>query len=464
VSISDQSTNLRGLTILVVDDEPDLRLGLTRLLSRTGASVSSAASAEEAMCMLDGQPVDLVISDIRMPGLSGVELLREIKRTRPAVEVILMTGFGTIELAVECLHAGASNFLSKPFDNDEMLQAAAMSGRGILAQRESKLRSGVLSGIIAADPAMLAVLELVDQVAAARVPVLINGESGTGKELIARAIHKKSGFGKELIAVNCAALPDTLLESELFGFRKGAFTGADRHYEGIFKRVDGSTLFLDEVSSMSPAFQTKLLRVLQDKTLRPLGSEETTRTEFRLISAANRDLLDMVRDGQFREDLYYRLGVFHISIPPLRERPADIEPLARYFVAQAAKLCLPEGSPVPHLSNDTVQALRQYTWPGNVREMENAAQRAVIVGRGAELQPHHFFLDAPAPPRTTASPSGESYEQAKQRILDGFQRQFLQRVLERTHGNISHAAEECGLTRAAIQKMMRRLNMDRNRF
>jgi DNA-binding NtrC family response regulator len=458
---SDSDSHLHGLSILVVDDEPDLRLGLTRLLARTGAELEVAASAEQALGLLRDREVDLLITDIRMPGMSGIDLLHEVKRHFPLTEVILITGFGTIGLAVECLHAGAVNFLSKPFDNDEMLHTVSMTGKRILA---AKGKSAVASetGLIAAEASMKAVLELVRQVAATRVPVLIHGESGTGKELIARAIHEQSGVSKPLIAVNCAALPDTLLESELFGFRKGAFTGAERHYDGIFKRADGSTLFLDEVSSMSLAFQAKLLRVLQEKSIRPLGAEENVHTDFRLLAAGNRDLMDMVRAGQFREDLYYRLNVFTIDIPPLRERPGDIEALALHFIVKAARICLPEGVRPPLLSTEAVLALQRYHWPGNVRELENAVQRAVILSRGAELFPHHFFLDAA--PSVPSGGRGESYEEAKQRILDGFQRQFIQRVLERSNGNISHAAEDCGLTRAAIQKIMRRLNIDRGDF
>ncbi|MCZ7555784.1 MAG: sigma-54 dependent transcriptional regulator [Bacteroidia bacterium] len=459
---ADILTNLR---ILVVDDEPDLRLGLTRLLTPTGAVIASAASAEEALAQLASSPVDLVISDIRMPGRSGVDLLRDIKATHPAVEVILVTGFGTIELAVECLHAGAANFLTKPFDNDEILQTVAMSGRRILAARTAVQEDTSEEGIIAVDPGMLAVLELVRQVAATHVPVLINGESGTGKELVARAIHRRSGFAKPFVAVNCAALPDTLLESELFGFRRGAFTGADRNYEGMLRRAHGGTLFLDEIASMSPVFQSKLLRVLQEKIIRPLGSGSDEATDFRLIAACNRDLRKMVEAGQFREDLYYRLGVFHVTIPPLRERPADILPLARHFVRRAAQLCLPGSTSILAITADAATALRQYSWPGNVRELENATQRAVILGRGADLLPHHFFLHgASAATATQRHTPAITYEEAKQRLLADFQRQFLENILGRTGGNISHAAEECGLTRAAIQKMMKRLNIDRSNF
>ena len=455
---------MKDLHVLIVDDEADLRLGLSRLIGETGACVTAAASGEEALQVLVGQAVDLVISDIKMPGVTGVELLHQVRKNWPAVEVILISGFGTIELAVECLQAGAAHFLPKPFDNEELLAVVSRVGKKLLDLKAQRMPHTGEHGIIAADRSMHAVLDLVDQVATAAVPVLIEGESGTGKELVARAIHRKGRWEKPLVPVNCAALPDSLLESELFGFRKGAFTGADKNYEGILMRADRSTLFLDEVASMSPAFQAKLLRVLQEKTVRPLGSEVTEHTNFRLIAAGNKDLRKLVDNGLFREDLYYRLNVFKITIPPLRDRKADIEPLARHFLANAATTCFEEGMAIPDISVAALAELLQYPWPGNVRELESAVQRAVILCGCGELQPHHFFFHQSESGMQLPAEVQESYEEAKQAILDSFQRQFLQRVLKRTGGNISHAAGECGLTRAAIQKMMKRLNIDRAHF
>lgn len=455
----------RDIDIMIVDDEADIRNGLARLVGGTGARVRVAASGEEALALMAEYESELLLSDIKMRGMSGVELLRALRRHHPRTGVLLMTGFGTIELAVQCLQLGALHFLTKPFDNEEILETIERLAARVSADRAAMSPGTDEKGFVASDRAMRPVMEAIDHVAGTRIPVLIQGESGTGKEVVARAIHEAGGAERPLVAVNCAAIPDALLESELFGHRKGAFTGADRNHDGVFQRADGGTLFLDEVPSMSPAFQAKLLRVLQDKTFTPLGAERQHTADFRLIAATNRDLRKMVTAGEFREDLFYRLNVFTIAIPPLRERVGDIEALARLFLRRAARGMLRNGATAPPLTREALDELRTYDWPGNVRELENAVQRAVIMCRDSELLPHHFLLGAEASAETTREvPLVRSYEEAKQQLLDRFQRQFLQRILERTNGNISRAAEECGLTRVAIQKMLRRLNMDRSDF
>lgn len=451
------------LHILVVDDEADLRLGLRRLLQSAGARVRDAASAEEALDIVSTAHFDLVISDIKMPGMSGVQLLHALRVRHPAPAVMLMTGFGTIELAVECLQNGALHFLTKPFDNSEILEALRRfrdhAWPGARAADSAKRH-----GIVTRDPSMLAVLDLVSQVGGTMVPVLVEGESGTGKELVARAIHESGRGGKPFIAVNCGAIPESLLESELFGYRRGAFTGADRDHDGMFARADGGTLFLDELPSMSPAFQAKLLRVLQDHRYQPLGSGEMRETDFRLVTATNRDLASLVAQGSFRQDLYYRLDVLRISLPPLRSRRDDIELLARHFLRRGAEI-FPGAGTVPELAPDAVAELLAHDWPGNVRELENAVQRAAVLSPDGVLRPAHFRLpNSTSIDATSADTAGMSYEDAKQRLLERFQRGFLQRALERSNGNISRAAEDCGLTRAAIQKMLRRLNIDRSDF
>ena len=455
----------RDIDIMIVDDEADIRNGLARLVGGTGARVRLASSGEEALALMAERETDLLLSDIKMRGMSGVELLRAMRRHHPYTGVLLMTGFGTIELAVQCLQLGALHFLTKPFDNEEILETIERLAARVSAERSAMSATADERGFIAGDRAMRPVLDAIEHVAGTRIPVLIQGESGTGKEVVVRAIHRAGGAECPLVAVNCAAIPDALLESELFGHRKGAFTGADRNHDGVFQRADGGTLFLDEVPSMSPAFQAKLLRVLQDKTFTPLGAERQSTADFRIIAATNRDLRKMVTAGEFREDLFYRLNVFTIAIPPLRERVGDIEALARLFLRRAARGMLRDRATVPPLTREALDELRAYDWPGNVRELENAVQRAAIMCRDCELLPHHFFLGAAANAETTRDvPPARSYEEAKQQLLDRFQRQFLQRILERTNGNISRAAEECGLTRVAIQKMLRRLNMDRSDF
>ncbi len=453
------------LQVLVVDDEPDISRGIQKLIQSIGATVMTALSAEDAIRTLEQKTIDLVISDIKMSGMTGIELMHQINVRWQSTSVVLITGFGTVEMAVACLQQGAAHFLTKPFDNSEIIQTVERIGRKILAEKKLRISSTPESGgIIAEDRKMKTVMELVDQVASTRVPVLITGESGTGKELIARAIHSRSKLrDKPFLAVNCAALPDTLLESELFGYKKGAFTGAHKDHRGIFTQVNGGSVFLDEIPSMSLAFQGKLLRVLQEKVIRPLGSTADEEVEFRLICSSNRNLTTMVEQREFREDLFYRLSVFTIHIPPLRERRDDIMPLAINFLKHAASMYLDETIQTPILSMDALDELSAYSWPGNVRELENTIQRALITCRGSQILPHHLLHQANVH-RPISNSDATSYEEAKQEVLEKFQRQFLERILEQTHGNITQAADACGLTRAAVQKLIKKLKIDKTNF
>ena len=458
------SGTLQDLRVLVVDDEPDICKGLTMLIKSLGCEADAARSAEIALARIEREPVDIVVSDIKMGGMSGVQLMDEIKKRWHDTSVVLLTGFGTIELAVECIHKGAAHFLTKPFDNEEIIRTVTRLGEDILARRRSNTPLEPADGIIAVDPQMREVLEVVNKVAPSNIPVLIEGESGTGKELVARAIHRRSLYHDgELVPLNCAALPDSLLESELFGYRRGAFTGADRHHTGIFQRADNGTVFLDEVSSMSQVFQGKLLRVLQEHRIRTLGSEAEETVNFRIVSASNRRLEDAVGERSFREDLFYRLNGVILSIPPLRDRPSDIVPLATYFLNTSSRIYIDEDKTAPAFSPAAVSALQRHTWKGNVRELQHTVERAVVLSVGEEIEPAHLMLDLELDGDADLSTS-HSYEQAKQEVLNSFQRKFICRVLERTEGNISKAAEECGLTRAAIQKMMRKLNIERSDF
>jgi DNA-binding NtrC family response regulator len=474
---------LAGLHVLVVDDEADIRSGIARLVETTGAKVRTAASGEEALDVFKGAAIDLVLSDIQMKGMSGVELMREVMRRAPGTAVILITGYGTIAQAVECLQNGASHFLTKPFDNDELVTTVTRLGRKIQAERSvardvidassgaSRPPEGAPPAsrieIMTSDRRMKLVLDLVEQAAGTRLPVLVQGESGTGKELVARAVHARSGSaGKPFLAVNCAALPDTLLESELFGYRRGAFTGATRDHRGLFAQAQGGSVFLDEVPSMSLAFQGKLLRVLQERVVRPLGATSDEKVDFRLIGAANRNLKEMVTRGEFREDLYYRICVIEIPIPPLRERVVDIPLLAEFFLKRTAAECLEDPAATPELSPAALDELCAHSWPGNVRELENTIQRALITCRGPRILPHHLLLRGSISAFETAAgeEGGGGYEEAKMRAIERFQRQFITQALERTGGNISRAASECGLTRAAMQKIMKALSLEREDF
>ena len=455
----------KDLFILVVDDEPDVCLGIKHLVKSLGCEVKTASSAEMALSMFEVDKFDLVLSDISMPGMKGNELLKVIKSKWPFTEVILITGFGTIELAVNCLQAGAAHFISKPFDNDEIKDLVSRVGRKILADRKSILNGSRDDSIVAESSGMKAVIELVKQVAPTKVPVLIEGNTGTGKEVVARALHEYSqSSDKEYLAVNCAALPDTLLESELFGHKKGAYTGADAERVGLFAKAKGGTIFLDEISSMSLPFQGKLLRVLQEKVIRPLGSDKDVPVDFRLVSASNQNLHALIKEGKFREDLFYRINTMTIKIPPLKDRKEDVIALSNYFLKICARDCLAEGANIPQLSIEAIDALTHYEWPGNVRELKNVIQSALIMCRGDKILVHNLHLQQNNTAEVVDQIVDYDYEKGKQKVVAKFQRQLIIKSLEKTGGNVTHAAEKCGLTRAAFQKIMKSLEIDRSLF
>jgi len=455
------------LRVLVVDDEPDVRLGLRLLSESVGATVRAAANGEQALETAHAWRPHLVVSDVTMGRVSGIDLLRELRRTLPETRVVLVTGYGTIELAVTAMGLGASHFVTKPFDNEDLLAAIRRFGsEAVLAERAARMdreKTAMPSGraFIAEDPAMRDVLAQIDQVAPTDMSVLIRGESGVGKELVARTIHERSrAAGKPFLPVNTAALPDNLLEAELFGHTKGAFTGADRAREGIFAQARGGTVFLDEIGLMSIGFQGKLLRVLQERAVVPLGSVEPVPVEFRLVSATSRDLHERMARGEFHEDLYYRLQVFTLEVPGLRGRPGDIRPLARHFLEKYAREAPAPGEP----TEKAWQALEEYAWPGNVRELENCIHRALVLSGGGAIRPEHLGLaDSDRWSRPVVDPS-VSYEEGKRRAVHAFQRRYLERALRECEGNVSAAARRCGLTRAAVQRIMRAHGLTREQF
>lgn len=455
----------KELSVLIVDDEPDVCLGLKHIVKSLGCNVNTASSGEMAITMFETEKYDLVLSDVSMPGMKGNELLKVIKTKWPFTEVILITGFGTIELAVHCLQAGAAHFIAKPFDNEEIKDLVSRVGRKILAERRAVFDSSHDNSVIAESSGMKAVMELVKQVAPTKVAVLIEGNTGTGKEIVAKALHDYSkNSTKEYLAVNCAALPDTLLESELFGHKKGAFTGAESERVGLFAKAMGGTIFLDEISSMSLSFQGKLLRVLQEKVVRPLGSDKDYPVDFRLISASNQNLHLLIKEGKFREDLFYRINTMSINIPPLKERKEDVIALANYFLKICARDCLAEGTAIPQLSIEAIDALTHYDWPGNVRELKNVIQSALIMCRGDKIMVHNLHLQKEAAEAPADPILDFDYEKGKQKVIGKFQRQLIIKSLEKTGGNVTHAAEKCGLTRAAFQKIMKSLEIDRSLF
>jgi DNA-binding NtrC family response regulator len=433
--------------ILLVDDDPSVLTSLSQGLSHLGTEPDSAGSAEEALTKLARDPPDLILSDIRMPGLDGIELLKLVHSRAPSVDVVLMTAFDDMTTVVRSMREGAFDFLVKPIDLDEL---SAVLSRAFEDQRaRERVRRAAdeeaqpyrLNELVGRDPRMIEVYKLVGQLAANRVSVLIRGETGTGKELVARAIHFNSTDASEpFIAVNCTALAETLLESELFGHVRGAFTGAVSDRRGRFALAGRGTILLDEIADTGPEFQAKVLRILEDGEFYPVGTELPERTEARVITATHRDLEDMVRDGRFREDLYYRLRVVEIALPPLRDRPEDLPVLARHLVCKAsAKL----HRSAPTLPDSTVELLLRHDWPGNVRELENCLTRAIALATGGVIRPTHLGL---------GPEDGASLRPF--RTLEATERDEVRRVLAATGGNKTRTAEILGISKPRLYRLI----------
>jgi len=433
-------------SILIVDDEKNMRFVVGRALSGAGHDVREAASGEDALKTFGEAIPDLVILDQRMPGMGGLATLSEIKKEHPDMPVIMLTAHGNVESAVQAMKAGATEYLTKPFDVEELKLTVARALKvGSLVRQVDYLRGELdrdydTSGIVGDSQAMKDVLETVSRVAASDANVMVYGESGTGKELIARALHEQSGRnGKPFIQLSCAALPETLLESELFGYEKGAFTGANDSKPGRFELADTGTLFLDEIGDISLTVQVKLLRVLEQMSFERLGGSKTIRVDVRLIGATNRDLPAMIREGEFREDLFYRLNVIPINLPPLRERRGDIKLLARHFLGRF--------SSDRELSAEALRLLGDYHWPGNVRELQNAIERATILSRGRVIGPN----DLPAEIRQGASLSSDTINLPAEGVaLEKVERELIAQALERTGGNRTKAAELLGISRHTL--------------
>ncbi len=405
----------RGV-ILVVDDEPAMRSALREVLTRAGWSVALAADPAEAVARLrQSPPPSLLLSDFRLPGATGLDLLREARRLFPSLAAILMTAYGTVEDAVDAMKAGAGDFLLKPFSMeavtravDRVIAAAACPAPAPPSHAPGMIAgpaddpTGAAEGIVAAGSALRAILRVANDVADADATVLLSGESGTGKEVVARFIHRRSGRAGAFVAVNCAALPDGLLESELFGHEKGAFTGAILTRKGRFEQAQRGTLLLDEISEMPLALQAKLLRVLQEREIVPVGGNETIRLDVRVIATTNRDLERDVDEGRFRQDLFYRLNVIHLPLPPLRDRPEEIAPLAAHFLARYCRA----GRPARRLDPEALRWLERHPWPGNVRELENIIERACLLARGEAITLGDLRMDALAPASPSSAPFG----------------------------------------------------------
>jgi len=454
--------------ILVVDDEVMVLEYLERALTRVGHNVQTAESGEQALERIERSLPDVVLCDIRMPGIDGMEVLRRLKQTRPDVQVVMMTAFGTIRSALDAAQQGAFDYLQKPFENmDDVLLTVrnALERRNLLRRNQELERavseSRAFDRLVGESPAMREVLELVGTVAPSSSTVLLVGETGTGKELVARAIHQASPRrDRPMIAVHCAALTESLLESELFGHVKGAFTGAARDRAGLFEAADHGSVFLDEISEVSPATQVKLLRVLQEGEVRRVGATSDINVDLRVIAATNVELQERIREGRFREDLYYRLNVIRVDLPPLRERSGDIPMLAHHF---ARKYAGKTERPAPSITPETVALLERYAWPGNVRELENAIERAVVLRKGDAMQPRDLPPEirgaGEAPAGTggaAAAEAGVPLSEAKGQNTRDFEQEYVQAVVRLAEGNLSEAARRAGLDRSNFRKIAKR--------
>jgi len=447
------------------------RRALERILVRVGYTVLSAPDASEALAAVGSQPVDLMLCDVKMPGINGLELVRQAHEILPDLPCIVITGHGTAENSVEALRAGAYWFLHKPFEHESLdvvrrlVEQAIEHGRLKAENRalQSQLRSRYrFDNIVGRSSSLQNVLDVIERVADTESTVLVTGESGTGKELVARAIHYNSRRAdRMLVTVNCGAIPEELLESELFGHVKGAFTNADRHREGRFSLANGGTIFLDEIGDMSPNLQVKLLRVLQDRTFEPVGSSKTVKVNVRVIAATNQDLPRLIEDKRFREDLYYRLNVIPIEVPPLRARRDDIPMLVETFLDAANQQ---RGTRVESVSEEAMQALVEYDWPGNVRELENLIERLVILCRGDSIE----VEDLPASLRAAGANAGVAPRLPAgglsfNEVVGNLERDLIVQALEQTHWNKNQAAQLLGLNRTTLLEKIRKKGLERLR-
>ncbi len=436
--------------LLVVEDDRELRSFLVEVLESAGYEVVPCGTAEAALKALDNNSADLVVSDLVMPGMRGQELLAELRKRRPELNVIIITAFGSIDSAIELMKAGAYDYLAKPFSPDALLVAVER------ALKESHLRREVARltreapvaprGFVGASRPMQELFGIIYRAAGSRQPVLITGESGTGKELVAQSIHELSGRAS-FVAVNCGALPENLLESELFGHEKGAFTGADRDKPGLFEAANRGTLFLDEISELPLALQPKLLRALEEGEVRRVGSTSVRKLDVRLVAASNRELEEEVQTGRLREDLYWRLNVIHLHVPPLRERPADVPLLAEHFLDAAAR---EQSQPCPkRITSEAMAILTAYAWPGNVRELRNAIQRAVALATTEELRPEDLPERIASAGQAAALVARASERRLTMRELE---RAYILEVLRQVGGNKSRAAEILDLDRKTLYR------------
>jgi two-component system, NtrC family, response regulator AtoC len=445
--------------VLVVDDERKMRRVLQILLEQMGLESIPAENGGEALEHFAAEKIDLVLTDLRMPDMSGVELLDKIRAVDSEVPIIVFTAYGTVQSAVDAMKRGAFDYILKPFDLEAVevvIRRAVEMGRYRIENRYLREQAAPAApGLIGESPALQRIASLISQVAPTRSPVLITGETGTGKEVVARAIHAASPRSERLfVPLNCAAIPAELLEAELFGFVRGAFTGAEADRPGKFEVADHGTLFLDEIGEMTTAMQAKLLRVLQEGIVERIGSNKHVTVDSRIVSSTNRDLDSAMRQGTFREDLFYRINVFHIHLPPLRERREDIQPLARHFLQRFATEL---GRPPLVLSEEAERLLVSYNWPGNVRELRNAMERAAVLCSGTLIEGSQFRSLAAEPPPPPTVSTEESYELTP--AVEDLERKMILRALGAADDNKAQAARLLGISERTLWYKLKRYGL-----
>jgi DNA-binding NtrC family response regulator len=449
-----------SLDILLIDDEPDLRLALEEAVREAGHRVTVAGDGAEGMVQITSKVFDVIICDVRLPKTDGLTVLRRVRQESPASEVILMTAYAEVADAVAALKEGAYDYLTKPFEIDELLLQLRRIGQHRSLRRELDRARAELADrrhsttLIGRSPHMRRVMGLIQVVAQSDAPVLVTGESGTGKELVARMLHERSARAAHpFMVVNCGALSETLIEAELFGHERGAFTGAVKRREGRFKAAHGGTLFLDEVAELPLSAQAKLLRVLQEGTFEPLGTNTTVKVDVRLLSATHRDLKKRIGEGLFREDLFYRIDVIEIPMPPLRERPGDLPLLLQHFLQTFA----PAGKPIPTVSPGAWAALSQYPFPGNVREFSHAIEHAVVLSAGGEIRLEHLPSSITAGTRLGSGEptTAEGEVRPLQMAVKEFEREYLLRAIAQAAGRRLRAAEMLGISRKSLWEKLR---------
>jgi DNA-binding NtrC family response regulator len=461
-----------GKKMLVIDDEPAIREGVRRILESQSFQVETFANGQAAIDRIKEESFDLVITDLKMPGVSGMDVLKSIKEIQPDLPVIFITGYSTVENAVEVMKLGAVDYIAKPFTPEDMLKTIKVALEQRIVDLEDlyllkELRDGDgFDNFVGKSHEMVKVYRRIMQVAPTDSTVLITGESGTGKELVARAIHKHSTRkNSPFVAVDCTSLVENLLESELFGHVKGSFTGAIHTKTGLFKVAEGGTLFLDEVSNLSLTTQAKLLRVLQERQVTPIGGTQPTPINIRLVAATNRNLREMVAEGTFREDLFFRLNIIPIDLPPLRERSGDV-PL---LIANAVRRCAEDvGKDIKGVTTGAMQLLQNYTFPGNVRELENIIERAVVLAEESLITPDDLelrigsnetlMLDYTVVPRSVEELK-DAKRHLREQAVEDVEKAFIADALQRNHGNITRASEDTGMLRPNFQAMMKKLGI-----